>query len=110
MKLTLTLEEARDIIRKQLGLTSNVPIEITNIALVLTSEQYKKITEIGNLILNHNLIAAIKDYRVLSGVGLWEAKAVIENWLRAKEIFNKGHLVTAQRSIEAENGVEIIAI
>jgi ribosomal protein L7/L12 len=80
MKLTLTLTEAQGIIRKSLGLGLCVPVEITDIKTTLSDHARQVIADVESLINRGSKIEAIKAYRAGTGVGLWEAKTVIEGW------------------------------
>ena len=118
MKLTLSLVEAYEIIRKHTNAASDVVIEIllpngNILEKSLTDGQLRGINDVEDYLRKSNKIGAIKEYRAMSGVGLWEAKSVVENWDRAKKIIEMGRLVTARRSGLGEfgrDGIEIVAL
>lgn len=90
MKFILTHTEVSAIVRKQFNLPENVTVVISRrdldaakaVAEVAKAETERVIALVGGLI-PHNKIAAIKEYRTVAGVGLREAKDVVENWYDA---------------------------
>jgi ribosomal protein L7/L12 len=56
------------------------------------------ISEVDRLLGNGDKTAAIKAYRVESGIGLFEAKMVVESWQANRvKIIDSGKLVTTSR-------------
>lgn len=117
MKLTLSNTEALNIVRRHLALPSDIDIEIVEIvtdkAATLTPDQLKLLATIDTLLSGPtpNKIAAIKEYRSVTCVGLWEAKMVVESWPSCKATIEKTQkFVTARRSTSNYDKIEFVTI
>ena len=113
MKLTLSNTEALNIVRRHLALPSDIDIEIVTDKATLTTDQLKLLTTIDTLLSGPttNKIAAIKEYRSATWVGLWEAKMVVESWPVCKATIERTQkFVTARRSTSNYDKVEFVTI
>lgn len=93
MKLTVSLIEAEEAVRKMLGLESTVEIVISrnleNEFARVPSDLANLIRKVDNFMRDNQLIAAIKEVRSFKGFGLKEAKDIVEGWSKTRPLILK---------------------
>jgi ribosomal protein L7/L12 len=86
MKLLVSYSEAQSMVRRQMGLNSDVEVVIgrrqddKHVVVADLSPEYKRLVEFVDANQAFNKIGAIKEYRAVTGFGLKEAKDSVENW------------------------------